>query len=255
MKIPNPEKYINSKKSGTYTTFLQNAASYKVLIIISMFYMSIMLCNAILTNRYIGNNEIFVLGGTFTSPFVFILDDIIAEIYGYKITQYVILYGFAAQTLFVIICQLALLAPHPAFFKEQSSYAYILGTTLLRIDISGFAAYIIANLANTYILTRWKILLKGRKFWLRSLGSSTFSEALYSFIAVSMMETKSIPLSSILKVALISFGIKAIYSIVLACPANFLVNYIKKSTGIDVYDFPKKFTPSKYENNTQRQNV
>jgi uncharacterized integral membrane protein (TIGR00697 family) len=208
--------------------------------------MSIMLCNAILTNRYVGYDAFFILGGTFTSPFIFILDDIIAEIYGYKIARCVILTGFAAQTLFVIICQLIVMAPSPAHFKDEAVYAQILGTSLLRINISGFIAYIIANLLNSYILTRWKILLKGRKFWLRSLCSSTFSEALYSFIAILMMEIYSIPLNNVLKVVIISYLIKATYSLIFAAPANLLVNYIKNQTGIDVYDFPQKFTPFKY---------
>lgn len=232
--------------SGLSEILLKNPSGYKTLIFLSMFYMSFMLCNALLTNRYIGDDQLFVLGGTFTSPLIFILDDIIAEIYGYKITQFVILSGFAAQTLFVLVCQLALLAPYPSFFNHQSAYSYILGSSLLRIDISGFASYIIANLINSYILTRWKILLKGRKFWLRSLGSSIFSEALYSFMAILMMEIASIPMKDVLKVALISFLIKALYSVVLAKPANILVDYIKRKTGIDVYDFPKKFTSSKF---------
>ena len=66
-----------------------------------------------------------------------------------------------------------------------------------------------------------------------------------------MMELASIPLNDILKVAAMSFSIKAIYSIVLAYPANILVDYLKRVTGIDVYDFPKKFTPFKYSKETQ----
>ena len=232
-------------------TQIENPYEYKVLIIISMIYMSIMLCNAILTNRYIGSDVLFVLGGTFTSPLVFVLDDIIAEIYGYKITRSLILAGFLAQTLFVVICLFAINAPHPSFFKEQTAYTTVLGWSLLRINISGFFAYIVANLANSYILTRWKVLLKGRYFWLRSLGSSTISEALYSLIAILMMEIASLPLKSILQVMTISFSIKAIYSIVLAGPANMLVHYLKKLTGIDVYDFPTQFTPFKYAKNNQ----
>lgn len=116
---------------------------------------------------------------------------------------------------------------YSCIFQAQASYDYVLGLTLLRINISGFIAYIVANLANSYILSRWKVLLKGRYFWLRSLGSSTFSEALYSFIAILMMEIASIPLENILKVATISFSIKVIYSVVLALPANLLVNYLK----------------------------
>ena len=78
-----------------------------------------------------------------------------------------------------------------------------------------------------------------------------FSEAFYSLIAIAMMEITSISITNILQVAAISFSIKAIYSILLAGPANILVNYLKKITGIDVYDFPKKFTPFKYSQNTE----
>jgi uncharacterized integral membrane protein (TIGR00697 family) len=232
---------------------IDNPTGFKVLIIISMLYMSIMMCNAILTNEYIGVDKFFILGGTLTSPFIFILDDIVAEIYGYKITRFMILFGFASQTLFVIICQLAVLAPHPSFFKEQAAYAYILGPSLLRIDLSGFIAYITANLINSYILTRWKVLLKRRKFWLRSLGSSAFSEALYSFLAILLMEINSIPLKNVLKVIMISYLIKVSYSIIFSGPAQLLVNYIKKLTCIDVYDLPKEFTPFKYLNMKQGQ--
>lgn len=217
--------------------------------------MSIMLCNAILTNRYIGIDTLFVLGGSFTSPFIFILDDIIAEVYGYRIAQCVILSGFLAQALFTCICQLVVIAPHPSFFKYQTIYTFLLGPSLLRIGISGFIAYIAANLLNSYIITRWKILVKGRYFWLRSLGSSTFSEALYSFLAILMMQLQSIALPIIFKVIIMSYLIKVIYSIVLAWPANLIVRHIKSRTGIDVYDFPKNFTLFKYSHTKQGLNT
>lgn len=235
------EKEINLTGSVT-----NNPLGYKYLAFLSMIYVCIMLFNAILTNRYIGTEAIFVLGGTFTSPFVFLIDNIIAEIYGFKITRSVIFCGIAAQTLFVILCQLVLHTPHPIFFHNNEAYEQILGWSLLRIHISGCAAYILAILFNTKVLTQWKVLLKGRKFWLRSLGSCTVSELLYSFIAILLMEVQSIPISYILKVVAISYSIKMLYNIVLVLPTQILVNYIRRVTGIDVYDFNHKFTPSKY---------
>ena len=212
-----------------------------------MTYLSIMLCNAVLTNRYIGTDTMFILGGTLTSPFVFILDDIIAEIYGYKMARNVILTGFAAQTLFSVVCLFIVNAPHPEFFHQKEAYSNILGISLLRITFSGFAAYITANLINSYVITRWKVLVKGKYFWLRSIGSSTFSEALYSFFAIFMMELNSIPVHDIFRVVSISFAIKLLYSAVFAAPASLLVNHIKTTTGIDVYEFPTIFTPFKYK--------
>lgn len=234
------DKYLIQSRS-----IIDNPPGYKILVTLSMLYMSIMLCNAILTNRYIGVDTMFILGGTFTSPFIFILDDIIAEIYGYKIAQWVILSGFAAQTIFALICQAVVTAPHPTFFKESAIYTTLLGPAFLRINISGFIAYTIANLANSYVITRWKFLVKGRYFWLRSLGSSMFAAALYSFLAILMMKLNSLSLDAVLKVAVVSYLIKISYSIVLAWPASLLVTYIKKCTGIDIYDLPKNFTPFK----------
>lgn len=72
--------------------------------------------------------------------------------------------------------------------------------------------------------------------------------SIYSFLAILMMELQSIPLHDIFKVAITSYLIKATYSLVFAAPANALVNFLKKITGIDVYDFPKSFTPFKYLN-------
>ncbi|NNM60470.1 MAG: queuosine precursor transporter [Legionellales bacterium] len=208
--------------------------------------MSIMLFNAIMTNRYVGYDNLYVLGGTLTAPFIFILDDIIAEIYGYKITQTVIIAGYTAQTLFALLAQVILLSPSPGNFTAQTSYATILGLSLLRINFSGFVANIAANLMNSYIISRWKILLKGKHFWLRSLVSSTIAEAFYSFLAILMMELKSIPFHDVLKVVLLSYAIKAGYSAFFAWPANIIVNIIKRKTGIDIYDLKPDFTPEKF---------
>ena len=226
---------------------LQNHSGYVFLVILSMVYMSIMLCNSVLTNRYVGSSELFVLGGTLTSPFVFILDDIITEIYGYKIARAVILSGFTAQTIFTLICYIITISPQPDFFKEYNAYYNILGPSLMWINISGCIAYITANIINSYVIARWKFLVKGKYFWLRSIGSSTFSEMLYTFLAIIMMELNSIPLNDILHVASISFAIKVTYSAIFACPASLSVNYIKQKTGIDVYEFPQIFTPFKYK--------
>jgi uncharacterized integral membrane protein (TIGR00697 family) len=236
-----------SKNNGNITqSVTNNPLGYKYLAFLGMTYISIMLFNAILTNRYIGTESIFVLGGTFTSPFVFLIDNVIAEIYGFKMTKSIIFCGITVQTLFVILCQLVLHAPHPLFFNSNVAYEQILGWSLVRIHISGCAAYVFAILFNTKVLTQWKVLLKGRKFWLRSLGSCTISELFYSFIAILLMETQKIPISYILKVVAISYSIKMIYNIALIFPAQTLVNHIRRITGIDVYDFNHDFTPSKY---------
>ena len=102
----------NHLQSGLPT---KNSAGFTILALVSMLYMSIMLCSAVLTNRYVGTNDYFILGGTLISPIIFILNDIAAEIYGFKITRFIIISGFVAQTLFALICQFIILAPYPCY--------------------------------------------------------------------------------------------------------------------------------------------
>jgi len=236
------KKNVNQSKSLT----INNPQGYKCLAILSMLYLCMMLFNTILTNRYVGSEFIFVLGGTFTSPFVFLIDNIIAEIYGFKITRNIIFFALGIQTLFVVLCQLILSTSYPKHFQNNAAYELILGWSLVRIHISGCFAYLLAMLFNTKVLTQWKVLLKGRKFWLRSIASCTIAEGLYSFLAILLMEIQSIPLGNIFKVVLLSYGIKMIYNIIFIVPAQIIVNYIRKISDIDVYDFNPKFMPSNY---------
>ena len=143
--------------------------------------------------------------------------------------------GFFCQVLFALICKFIDQSPYPAFFKNYAAYHLIFGQ-LIYIVMSSFLAFLISNLINIHIITKWKILLQGKYFWLRSLGSSTIAEALYSAIAILMMEIGSISLRSIWKVILISYLIKVTYSIIFAGPGNLLVNYIKHKSKIDIYD-------------------
>ena len=205
-----------------------------------------MLCNAVLTNRYIGNDSFYILGGTLTSPLIFILGDIITEIWGYKSSRMVIFSGFLAQLFFVLVCQFVVKAPSPSFFTHYEHYSYILGSSLLSIEMSNFFAFVLGTIINSKILSRWKILMKGRFFALRSIGSSTISEALYSCIAIILMELHSIPFSGIMKTILISYLIKVLYNIAFCIPANFIVNFLKEFTGTDKYDFPENLTPLKH---------
>ncbi len=202
---------------------------------LAMLYVSVMLCNMILTNKWIKIGDYFVFGGAFISPLLFIFGDIIAEIFGYKIAKQVIIFGFICQTLFAIAVEFMIATPAPTNWHQQAAYSYTLGS-LLRIDLSGLVAFLVSSLINIRFIAKWKIMVMGRYFWLRSIGSSTIAEACYSALAIVMIAFGSLPFSTMFSIILITFLIKFSYSIVLAYPGNLLVSFIKHRFKIDVYD-------------------
>ncbi len=214
---------------------------FVVLLYFSMFYMSIMLFSAIFTDRYIGYNSIFVLGGSFTSPLFFIIGDIVAEIYGSKIANRMIFSAFFFQTIFAILCQFVIRSHSPDFSKLNIHFFNVFNPLLI-INLKSFFAYILSSLINVKIITRWKVLTQGKNFWIRSLGSSTISEALYSIIAIITMEIFSLGMNHVIKIIIFSYLIKIIFSAIICKPAEKFVLFLKEYTNIDISE-EEQFTP------------
>jgi uncharacterized PurR-regulated membrane protein YhhQ (DUF165 family) len=87
--------------------------------------------------------------------------------------------------------------------------------------------------------------MSGRYFWLRSIGSSGIGEALYSALNVWVILIGSMPLSQIPMIMFWSFLIKLLYTILMAYPAMMIVEFLKKTEGVDIYDHSVNLTLSK----------
>ncbi len=103
------------------------------------------------------------------------------------------------------------------------------------------------NLVNSYIITKWKVLVRGRYFWKRSIGSSTIAEALYSLIAVVMIKFGSLPSRDLLKIIITIYLVKVLTTLVFAMPSQWFVNYFKRRIGIDVYEAPITFSGDRFK--------
>lgn len=87
--------------------------------------------------------------------------------------------------------------------------------------------------------------MKGRLFWLRSLGSSVVGEAVFVVIALSMEFVGVVPLHTVLQLMAVSFLTKLLISPILVIPSAILAAIIKKIEGVEVYDYDLEFNPLK----------
>lgn len=132
-----------------------------------------------------GRNLIVVYGAalSLTSliffPLWFAFNDIIAEVYGYKIARNIFWSAAIGQFVLGLIAFYVNKIP---YIPQQMHVGYIaifegLPTQTL------FALVIILSAwkINTSLLLRWKILMRGKYFWLRSIGSSVTGIILSQF--------------------------------------------------------------------------
>ena len=86
---------------------------------------------------------------------------------------------------------------------------------------------------NIYLLVKWKALLNGKYFWLRSMGSSIIGEIIYSILAVFLIAYHIYPSEDIVSMTLWACGLKALYTIIFAGPFNFIAFLLRKYEDID----------------------
>jgi len=188
-----------------------------------------------------------VPAGIVIFPISYIVGDVLTEVYGYRQARRVIWLGFFCNLLAVIAIWIGQILPSAAFWDAQAAYERILGYTP-RLLIASFAAYLVGEFANSYVLAKMKIATKGRWLWTRTIASTLVGQGLDSIIFILIAFAGTSPSDVLLSAIVSQWLIKTGYE-ALATPLTYVaVNFIKRQEGIDVYDRDISFNPLSLEN-------
>ncbi|MEN9923427.1 MAG: hypothetical protein RIS09_941 [Actinomycetota bacterium] len=114
-------------------------------------------------------------GGAFLFPLVYVLGDILAEVYGFKATRRAIFTGFALSILAALTFWIVQLAPYPADWANQSAFESVLGF-VPRIVLASVLGFLAGQLLNAYVLVRIKERFGEKRLWVRLVGSTVVGE-------------------------------------------------------------------------------
>ncbi len=209
----------------------RESKTYRCLIFFVMLCMMIMLCKSIFSYLLVSLCGYTFQAGQLIAPLWFNLSDIIAEIYHYRIAKQVLIAGFICQIMFSLIAFALLHLPHPPLGHDGQAYEIVFGN-MWRITLASLIASIISGFINIRLITWWKFLTQGKYFWLRSIGASGISEFLYSILATFIIQYGKQSAHALLLIMAVSFSLKIFYSLVLAFPANIVVDRVKEIEGI-----------------------
>ena len=185
---------------------------------------------------------LFVPAGIIIFPLSYILGDILTEVYGYENTKTIIWLGFLANLLMVIAIFIAQNLPSAPFWNNQSSFNNILGYTP-RLLLASFTAFLVGSFANSFVMSKMKILTKGRMLWTRTIGSTIVGEGLDSLIFISIAFIGAFALTNLLILILTQWIIKSLYEII-ATPLTYaIVGFLKKKENLDSYDYKANYNP------------
>ena len=175
-------------------------------------------------------------------PVSYILADVLTEVYGFRRMRQVIWLGFGCNLLAVVAIAIAGMLPAAPFWQDQPAFDAILGATP-RILIASFAAYLVGEFANAYVLARLKVATEGRHLWLRTIGSTLVGQGLDSAVFIAIAFAGIMPTPVLLGAIVTQWVAKSAYE-ALATPLTYAaVGLLKRREGVDVFDRDLRLNP------------
>jgi uncharacterized integral membrane protein (TIGR00697 family) len=181
-------------------------------------------------------------GGTLLFPFSYIFADILTEVYGYERSRRVIWSGFAGLALMAGLIWLVGVIPPDPMWEQQKAYDAVL-MTAPRIALASIIAYFVGEFTNSYILSRLKIITRGKALWVRTIGSTLAGELVDSAIFVYLAFWGIWEQSLIFTVFVSNYIFKTLYEIA-ATPLTYAATgWLKRVEREDHYDYDANYNP------------
>ncbi|MFL2640517.1 MAG: queuosine precursor transporter [Dehalococcoidia bacterium] len=218
------------------------------IILISSIFVTSLLTSNIIAVKLVDFGTLPLLGAMVVDaaiivfPISYIIGDVLTEVYGFHMARRIIWIGFICNLIMVIFIYIGGLLTPSSIWPGQESYTEILGFSR-RLIIASFLAYLFGEFANSYILAKLKIRMKGKFLFVRTISSTLVGQGLDSLIFVFVAFGGLLTLNDMIRMVLINWGFKVFYETV-ATPLTYgVINFLKNKEGIDIYDNGLTFNP------------
>lgn len=178
---------------------------------------------------------ITVTAGLLVFPISYIINDCIAEVWGFRKARLIIWSGFAMNFFVVMLGLLAVALPAAPFWEGEAHFNFIFGMAP-RIVIASLSAFLVGSFLNAYVMSRMKLASNGRNFSARAVWSTVVGETGDSLIFFPVAFGGIIAWNELLLMMCIQIVLKSMYEVVILPVTIRVVNAIKRIDGSDVYD-------------------
>lgn len=186
--------------------------------------------------------------GTLLFPISYIFGDILTEVYGYRKSRYVIWVGFIALAVTSFIFWVIGILPAEVTWQGyagDTAYKSILGgMSTGGIVLGSLAGFWLGEFSNSFVLSKMKVLTKGRWLWSRTITSTLIGQLIDTAMFVVVATLFGVfPWSLFLTLTIANYIFK-VATEVLATPLTYLlVNKLKQVENEDYYDTNTNFNP------------
>lgn len=192
--------------------------------ILTATYCGCLLISNIIAAKTISIYFMILPGSIILFPIVYIMGDILTEIYGFNSARKTIILGLAVNVIAVIAFQIILIIP--GTHLEMSKGFEIVFSTTPRILFACFCSYMCGSYINAYVMKVLKEKHSDHLFF-RCIISTLFGESADSIIFITICFIGVESLNLILTMIACQVTVKILYEIVVYPLTKRVINWIK----------------------------
>ena len=178
---------------------------------------------------------ITVTAGLLVFPVSYIINDCIAEVWGFRKARLIIWSGFAMNFFVVMLGLIAVALPAAPCWEGAPHFNFVFGMAP-RIVVASLSAFLVGSFLNAYVMSRMKVASGGRHFSARAIWSTVVGETADSLIFFPVAFGGIIAWQELLVMMCIQIVLKSLYEVMILPVTIRVVKAIKRIDGSDVYD-------------------
>ena len=190
-------------------------------------FVALLLISNIGAVKLISFGPLITDGGAFLFPLVYIVGDVLAEVYGWKAARRAIVLGFAMSILAAITFFLVQISPPAADWPNQEAFESVLGF-VPRIVLASVLGFLVGQMLNAYVLVKIKERTREKKLWARLLGSTVVGEFADTLVFCTIAFYGVITGGDFLTYVIFGFVYKTTVEIILLPVTYRVIAYVKK---------------------------
>ena len=203
--------------------------------LLGIFFNVCLIAANLLETKVIQIGSLTVTAGLLVFPISYIINDCIAEVWGFKKARLIIWSGFAMNFFVVALGLIAVAIPAAPFWEGEEHFDFVFGMAP-RIVAASLMAFLVGSFLNAYVMSKMKVASRGRHFSARAILSTLAGETADSLIFFPVAFGGIIAWRELLIMMCIQIILKSMYEVIILPVTIRVVKAIKKIDGSDVYD-------------------
>lgn len=180
-------------------------------------------------------------------PLTYFFDNILTEVYGFKISRFIIWGGLFCSTLMTLCTWITVQLPVSPIWDANTHHGNAAYTLVfsgsIRVCLASMIAYFFGEFINATVLAKLKVLTHGRYFTLRVMSSSALGVGIDTVIFCNIAFWSVLPLPFIWTIIATQYIIKLAFEAIMLPVTWHLANYLKKKDKVDYFDNNTQFNP------------